>query len=379
MRLSFRHFRGAVTAAAASGAIALLAGCGGGGSGPQALPATGTSGGGSTATAPTSPETIASLVVSPGDTAAAQTTSSAKRHILRALTAAPVKTQSATPTIQYLEDLASAGGRVLTNVTEHDVYISVDGSAPTASTWGNPHQFLADLGLSSFVHVTDQYTKTSGKYAPGGSLTVSNPNYGFAPLYDNDIYAIVHAAAKVLKQPGETGYERIYNLFFPPGVDICATFSTECYSPDNPATFSFCAYHESLDFADIGHVVLTVEPYQAALTLFNGKLVPGCSAQDPKAKDFLQSATDSSLSHETFESITDPDPPTGWTVPVSSGGVAGGYEIGDLCAYAPIEASTLNGTTYAIQPEYSNLVHACVNDNITSAASTQRVLRNEVH
>lgn len=377
MRLSFGYFRTAVLGAVATAAIGLLAGCGGGGSGAQALPSTGTSGGGSTAPAvPTSPETIASLVVSAGDTAAAQTSTNAKRHILRAVTAPAVKTQSATPTVQYLEDMTSAGGPVLTNVTEHNVYISVTGSAPTASTWGNPHQFLADLGKSSFVHVTDQYTKTSGKYAPGGSLTVSNPNYGFAPLYDNDIFAIVHAAAKALKQPGETGYERIYNLFFPPGVDICATFSTECYSPDNPATFYFCAYHESLDFADIGHVILTVEPYQAALTLFNGKMSPGCSTQSPTAPNFLASATDSSLSHETFESITDPDPPTGWTVPYSNGGVAGGYEIGDLCAYAPVEASTLNGTTYAIQPEYSNLVHACVNDNIASATSTQRVLRN---
>lgn len=61
--------------------------------------------------------------------------------------------------------------------------------------------------------------------------------------------------------------------------------------------------------------------------------------------------------------ITDPDPGTGWTVPFSNGGVAGGFEIGDLCAYTPIEKSNLNGTVYNIQPEYSNLVHGCVNQN----------------
>jgi hypothetical protein len=33
-------------------------------------------------------------------------------------------------------------------------------------------------------------------------------------------------------------------------------------APDNNATFAFCAYHSSVDFSDVGHVLYSVQPYQ---------------------------------------------------------------------------------------------------------------------
>jgi hypothetical protein len=348
-------------------AIAALSACGGGG-GTSSTPPVSQQPVTAPAPAPTSgtssdAETIQTIAVTAADTTAAKSATGVIRHVLGTHLGSP---SGATPqTIQYPEDLGYGGGHVLTSVSEQNVYISVNSSAPSPSTWGHPWQFLSDLGKSSFIHVTDQYTKTSGHYYPGGSLAVTDPNLGFAPLYDNDIFAVVHAAAKAIKKPGETGYERIYNLFFPPGVDICVTFSTACYSPDNLGNFVFCAYHESVTFPDVGHVLVTVNPYQAALVTVNGQQLPACSIQNPSDPSFVESSTDSNLSHEIFEAITDPDPGTGWTVPFSNGGVAGGFEIGDLCAYAPIESSNLNGTTYHIQPEYSNLVHGCVNQSST--------------
>src|ERR1700739_3376680 len=57
--------------------------------------------------------------------------------------------------------------------------------------------------------------------------------------------------------------------------------------------------------------------------------VTGCSMLQPSPNGALIDSTSSVLGHETFETITDPDPPTGW-IAVNSNGVFG-EEIGDLC------------------------------------------------
>jgi hypothetical protein len=68
-------------------------------------------------------------------------------------------------------------------------------------------------------------------------------------LSDNDILQIVHTAASTLG----AGYHHIYHVFLPKGVDECFVGTTQCYSPDNPSTFVFCAYHGSVTYSDIGH------------------------------------------------------------------------------------------------------------------------------
>lgn len=65
------------------------------------------------------------------------------------------------------------------------------------------------------------------------------------------------------------------------------------------------------------------------------------------------------VSHEIFETITDPD---GVEWYVSSNQPSIGAEIGDVCettnlVYTPFYVS---GYLYEIQPEYSNRYHACV-------------------
>src|SRR5258708_11144782 len=89
---------------------------------------------------------------------------------------------------------------------------------------------------------------------------------------------------------------------------------------NNPSTFFFCAYHGSVDFSDIGHVLFTVEPFQA---------VAGCEVAPPNPNSELADSTNSVLSHELFETITDPDPPTGWVA--NSSLDEQGFEIGDEC------------------------------------------------
>jgi hypothetical protein len=247
----------------------------------------------------------------------------------------------------YPADLSRPlAGPVVTSAESHPVYVDC-----AETCWGNPAKFLHNLFKSDFIHVADQYvgSTANNRYTVGTAGVVSYPI--LTALSDNDILQIVHTAASVLG----TGYGHIYHVFLPKGVDLCFVGTTQCYSPDNPSTFAFCAYHGSVTYSDIGHVLFTAEPYQN---------VSGCSTLQPSPNGSLVDSTSSVLGHETFETITDPDPPTGF-IAVNSNGVFG-EEIGDLCPGVDFSApffedpiSVINGKKYEVQPMYSNKYHAC--------------------
>jgi hypothetical protein len=240
-----------------------------------------------------------------------------------------------------------ANGPTVLTAASNPLYVNC---APTC--WGSPATFLEDLGESTFIHVADQYigTTASGRYTVGKAGSVAYPMKH--TLLDADILAIVHAGGKAFG----TGYNHIYHVFIPPGVDVCSGGTTICYSPDNPSTFAFCAYHSSVTFSDIGHTLFTVQPYQD---------VPGCSIAPGSPNGSLIDSTASTLGHETFETITDPDGTAWWqhsSVPLY------GSEIADICEafiifgpnlYFSYGVVSLNGHPYEVQPMYSNGYHAC--------------------
>lgn len=243
----------------------------------------------------------------------------------------------------YPVDLSNPGnGAVVLTAKSHPVYVNC-----AASCWGNPLTFLDHLDDSNFIHITDQYigSTANDRYKEGTSSSITYPV--FTALTDNDILQIAHSAAKT----HGTGYGHIYHIFLPKGVDVCFTGTAVCYSPDNPATFVFCAYHGSVTFNDIGHVLFSVEPFQD---------VPGCSLAPPSPNGSLIDSTSSTLAHELIETITDPDG-TAW---ISQSSLAAfGQEIGDLCVnpFGNESTSVLDGTPYEIQLMYSNKFHACAN------------------
>ncbi|MGZ3507928.1 MAG: hypothetical protein ACXWNJ_05920 [Vulcanimicrobiaceae bacterium] len=252
----------------------------------------------------------------------------------------------------FPDDVTFNGGAVVTSARQHDIFLNCK-----SSCFGLPQVFQADLNASTFVHVIDQYVHvtTNNRYPFGRAFAVtesfiSNPitSFGTNPVVsENDIFNIVHAAAKV----AGVGYGNEYHVFLAPGLDHCFDQSNVCYSPDNNSAFVFCAYHASITFKDIGHVIYSVEPFQN---------VPGCgnntgSAHVTGPNPIPTDDTATVLSHEFFESVTDPDPNTGW-----SNGTSG--EIGDPCDPNLIlrrEIQNLDGHKFLIQPEYSNANHGC--------------------
>jgi hypothetical protein len=250
-------------------------------------------------------------------------------------------------------DMNFNGGPVVTHSAERNVYINCP-TAPSCWSTGNltPATFLRDLDHSSIIQVANQYLhgdafnrfrqitelQTTVKLATD---TADNTPTATA----SDIVKIL--AGALVASRLQAGYINEYHLFFPPGTNVCiGPNNTDCYSPNNGATFNFCAFHSSIDFVtpnnDTLHTLFSVEPFQ---------FVPGCVLL---TQTRVIDGTASTLSHEFMETITDPDGDA-WFSQVA--GIAG-LEIGDLC-FAFRNPEQVGGHEYVIQEEYSNLIHAC--------------------
>lgn len=252
-------------------------------------------------------------------------------------------------------DVSFQGGATVAFAVSHAVFINPGGACTIASCWGDPEHFLADVGESNFVHLLDQYTgiNANDRYTVGSRAVLTDP-IAENPLSETDLVAILNG---VVSQTGLTGYGHIYHLFLPPGVDTCfdPPANHVCYSPDVPATFAFCAYHDSRDLPVVGHVVFTVEPWQGAGS--------GCEDSPVGAPNGqLTDSTDDTLSHEFSETISDPDG-TAWfnlsNLPLRFN------EIGDECLFIGPDGFLaeptfkINHHLYRVQSEYSNSNHAC--------------------
>src|SRR5262249_4778497 len=160
-------------------------------------------------------------------------------------------TPGATARVRYPADVQYYGGAVVLSMQSHPVYVNTSATCPNNTCWGNPEAFLHDLAESELIHVVDQYVGSDEprRYTLGASISVTIPTTAGVPLTDTQIRAAVFAAASAT---GQVGYGHEYHVFLAPGQDECfdtldPTLSF-CYSPDNPATWVFCAYHTSVTF-----------------------------------------------------------------------------------------------------------------------------------
>lgn len=324
MKLAPARYLRTFSALTALAVSALLAGCGGGGSSvtASAIP--------QAASAP-QPESFQRVAV---DAAAAPSILSKVSGAAAYYT--PITGQAqpqmrlthpqALRALQDVHDLAYYGGPTVGSESAYDIYVNCG----SASCWGAPGTFLSNLASTSFIHLLDQYTGSSsnGRYTYAGGL-LENYDTSYT-LQDQDIYNMVYAAAKSYG----TGYGHIYHVFLMSGVSQCSASAGGCYAQQ------YCAYHGAVDFSDIGHTLYSVEPYQG---------ISGCMSPNGRLAD----STNSTLSHEYYETITDPDVQTNVAWYNNTYG-----EIGDICrnSYGYI---TVGGTSFDIQKEWSNKYHAC--------------------
>lgn len=233
-------------------------------------------------------------------------------------------------------NLTFNGGPVQTGSNEYNILVNCNDE----SCWGGMiSTFQNDLFGSSMMGLLPQYN-AGGTYAFAGDYPATYTISG--TLQDQDIYNILYSVITTNNLP--TGYGSEFHVFLGSGVQQCSQAAGGCYAQQ------YCAYHGSNDWSDIGHVLYSVEPYQD---------IPGCQVSTlPSPNGSLQDSTASTLSHETFETITDPD--------VAANSIAwynSTYgEIGDLCAPAngvPTGNVTLGVDTWEIQMEYDNNISDC--------------------
>jgi hypothetical protein len=240
------------------------------------------------------------------------------------------------------------GGPVLSSVVNVPVFVNCPN--PVAC-YGNVPLFLTQLQHSKMIHIVDQYMEpnaitSNNRYQAGEPMSTQYPISGPLPYTSGsgqNALAIVHHAAVI----GGAGFGHIYHILFPNGVEIC-DLPGDC-EPDH-----YCADHGAVQFPDIGIVLTNLEAYQGG----------NCASHHyGTIPHTLIDATANALSHEIFESITDPYAqlsfqtqygPYAWLDSTQN------FEIGDLCEDDLLESPVnLAGKTYTIQAEYSNKVGAC--------------------
>lgn len=284
------------------------------------------------------------LHVSASDVAAARDVRNFHYHIFPVSSQWGKPVNNAATKVFHPADLTYYGGPLMKSAAEHNIYVNC--KTGNEKCWGQPEEFFQNLTNSKLVKLLGQYTKGStSNYTFGEGSPVSYTAFSRI-FYDNDLFSILHSVAKSV---GATGYTNEYHIFLPKGIDNCFDGTTTCYSPDNPSTWFFCAYHGEVTFSDLGTVVFSVEPYQN---------VRGCTYRLPKGYNSLINSTDTTLLHETFESITDPNPNTfaslGWyNIPYNQ-------EIADLCDSFPMK-QTVGKLKLFVQTIYSNKYHGCAN------------------
>lgn len=251
-------------------------------------------------------------------------------------------------------NLVNHGGHVESGVvTNYVIYWGLPSESLPAPAYDvDPYaahidEFLHDVsccGNPAIAGVMSQYVG-GVSIAYGGSYFDSS---GYSPgstVTDAQIQAEVRKAQSVMGWSGGLGH----NFFVVTGAGEKVCDGSGCSNTD------FCGYHGTLSDVSGAETAYESIPFPG-----NGCLVETTQG----ATDTVSNTAVNVVSHELFETITDPGVGFG-----DYGWYDGaGYEVGDKCAYIWGPISTTNGqgdiTTgagedYLIQEEYSNAASDC--------------------
>ncbi len=227
--------------------------------------------------------------------------------------------------------------------------------------------FFVSANGSYWIGIAQQYTDSLGP--PGTSVSVWGSlvdSHAFpcgacgnsTPLEDSQVQSEVQRLITDNRTPTGTNVE--YFVFLPLNVQECLG--------SNCSFTSFCAYHSDFVDAAGAPVIYAVMPDV-------GTNFPACASFSDTAYPYGPNGDQVAdwelnvVSHEFMESITDPEPSSGWVA-------ASGYEIGDICAwvwtappsYQDFTDFVLDGHPYFLQPEWSNSANNCQQEPLPSPA-----------
>jgi hypothetical protein len=200
--------------------------------------------------------------------------------------------------------------------------------------------YLGHMGGSAHNGIYDQYYEIVN----GQTIHITNPSNQYGGVWDDETNAVPrHAsdsqiAAEALKSIAHFGFN-------PNGEYVIAT-------PHGRSTSGFgtqfCAYHSATTYS--GKIASYTDlPYMPDA---GGNCGAGIISP-PNDESSADEGVTIVEGHEQGESVTDPNPPTGW-YNYSYG------ENGDICAWQNIQNDPFGSFSYSMQPMYSNATNSCV-------------------
>jgi hypothetical protein len=247
---------------------------------------------------------------------------------------------------QYLTDVAAASGTTTNVFSTLNEYYGSTGAIHYQVRVGTPINDSNPLPKSGCgLKAKD----ARGIYADGSGYD--------SCLDDNQVIAETQSEVTAHHLPID--YSHLYVMYLPKHVESCFYAGTtagkqNACTINYEASATYCAYH---NYAPSGMVYANMPfpVYNSAAGFTCGTEVNFGSIQSPNGNPDADVEISPS-SHETMESITDPDTVTGWYD-------TSGYENGDECAYvfgptkgAPgkLYNQVINGHQYLTQEEFSN-------------------------
>lgn len=196
------------------------------------------------------------------------------------------------------------------------------------------------LGATGWANIVTQYYGKSGSQ----QINIKNERLQLGGVWVDDTNTVPNApsdsqvAAESLAGVAHFGYDAN-------GSYVVAT----PHGHNTPGFGSgFCAYHSATSYQS-KLVSYTNLPYMPDAGGNCGAGIISPPSDESSADEGVTIVE----GHEYAESVTDPNPPTGWYN--SQGG-----EIGDLCAWTNIQNDPYHNKSYTAQPLFSNASQSCV-------------------
>jgi hypothetical protein len=231
-------------------------------------------------------------------------------------------------------NLLDHGGAVMSNARVFNIFLGTTGAEfgsyldAMVSTFGNNR---ADYSIVT------QYSKTNNAIGASYAFDGSYNDVAFVGTTMSDLQAQQYLAGKLSSGavPSTNASSTVYGIYLPPGVVSSMGGSTGC----GGTNLGYCGYHN--------HFTWNGQQVKYAIYPYNN--CSGCSLTGKTVRDMQTIVT----SHEIREAVTDPgdNNSNAWYD-------RAGYEADDKCAWHNLYQ--MSGTTFWVQPEYSNKNKGCV-------------------